>query len=70
VVADCDEDVFSFSMSYARTGDVIVFNDEGELTQGTVSGTTISVAVEGEFDLEAENSISTSKDVTLVYRKQ
>tara|TARA_B100000809_G_scaffold107707_2_gene106208 strand:- start:737 stop:955 length:219 start_codon:yes stop_codon:yes gene_type:complete len=47
VLVDYEEDTFSFSVSYARNDNVIVFNDEGDLTRGTVFGSVISVAVEG-----------------------
>ena len=67
---DCEEDIFSFSLTYTRDGNSVVFNDEGDLLEGTISGDTISFVLEGDIDVENENGTSTSEDITLVYTRQ
>ena len=67
---DCEEDIFSFSLTYTRDGNSVVFNDEGDLLEGTISGNTILFVLEGDIDVENENGTSTSEDITLVYTRQ
>jgi hypothetical protein len=70
LVVDCEEDVYSFSLTYTRNGNTIIFNDDGDLLQGTVSGNALSFVLEEEIDVADENGLSTTEDITIVYNRQ
>jgi hypothetical protein len=69
-LVDCEEDIYSFSLTYTKNGNTIIFNDQGDLLQGTVSGNALSFVMEGEIDIADENGLSTTEDITLVYARQ
>jgi hypothetical protein len=66
---DCEQEISSFSLMYTRDGNSVVFNDDGDLLEGTISGNTLSFLLEGNIDIEDENG-GTEENITLVYTRQ
>ncbi|MGB3608651.1 hypothetical protein [Psychroserpens sp.] len=67
---NCEEDIYSFTMTYTQDGATVILNDDGDLSVGLINGNTLSFTFEGDLDIENENGDETSGDFILVYTKQ